>query len=647
MKKKKLIFILALFAALWYSCYDDLPGSWKHKQEDTQKTGDNTMRLDAAKRYYSHISQLVLPQTQDKMHGHEANDSTDVTKDSTHIHTDTCRHEHTTRSLPDVQGSNIIPLWNEYREWSDSTSNYVEIPLNVSGGKLCAHKTMKRKGEKTIFERIKPECMLVFEQKIGQKSVDCYMVTLIGEKSYIKKHKKKMKTMRHLPDDNAFTGVWYKSYLSGRIKSAYYYTDGKRTHKIFRTTHQQQSKYSKDNDFLSVNLVDRSLSTYSIDWENDVYYCAFCGMYHTYDGGGCEVLIEYCTNCGQNVNDCSCCYYCGNNPCTCNVCFMCGNDPCICDICPTCGYNPCICCFNCGNYPCTCCPVCGYSSCVCCPVCGDFPCTCYDGNTDPDNPDDCNGPKCSECGGLIMDGIATRASASCPICPGHPCAVCGSRHCNEVHINDPCSKSQLLSGDAAFRNKVDLFFDNNQTSQIEDGWLKTNTDEYISPSNRTGTSLSYDYSGQVAGKLITEHYHCHPAITGQSCITSLSDLQKMAFYYQRGNIDVDNYSFGVISGIGCLSIIITSEELFAVFADRVFDENRNADEGIKDAWKDKVTDVKFDTAEESIGKLIRFLDSTEAGVSVMFRPMSPTNKSDNWTTKIVDNNDQYTNNNCN
>ena len=35
MKKKKLIFILALFAALWYSCYDDLPGSWKHKQEDT------------------------------------------------------------------------------------------------------------------------------------------------------------------------------------------------------------------------------------------------------------------------------------------------------------------------------------------------------------------------------------------------------------------------------------------------------------------------------------------------------------------------------------------------------------------------------------------------------------------------------------
>jgi len=300
---------------------------------------------------------------------------------------------------------------------------------------------MKRKGKKTIFERIKPECMLVFEQKRGEKKIDCYMVTLVGEKGYIKKHGKKMKTMRHIPDDHAFTGVWYKSYLSGRIKSAYYYSNGKRTHKIFRATCQQQSDYSKDNDFLSISLIDRSLSvsSYSIDWENDVYYCAFCGLYHTYDGGGCEVLIEYCTRCGQNVNDCSCCYYCGNNPCTCNDCFVCGNDPCTCySQCPDCGHDPCICCPDCGNYPCTCCPVCGNS-----------PCTCDDGNTNPDNPDDCNGPKCPECGGLIMDGIATRASVSCPICDGKRCPVCEKRHCKEVHSNcDPIPASGKIKASA-------------------------------------------------------------------------------------------------------------------------------------------------------------------------------------------------------
>ncbi|WP_330941523.1 hypothetical protein [Bacteroides sp. MSB163] len=638
MKKKKLIFILALFAVIWNSCFDDLP--YPRRQERNQKTTDDAISLNAVKKYYSHIPLLTLPQTQNKANGgHGMNDSIDTTKDSTHVHTDACQHKHHTRGLPDIQESNIVPLWDEAREWSDSASVYIEIPLNISGGKLYAHKTMKRKGKKTIFERVRPESMLVFEQRLGKKKTDCYMVTLIGEKDYMKKHGKKMKTMRHIPDDHAFTGVWYKSYPSGRIQSAYYYTNGKRTHKIFRAGCQQQSDYSKDNDFLSISLVDRSLSasSYSIDWENDVYYCAFCGLYHTYDGGGCEVLIEYCTRCGQNVDDCNCCYYCGNDPCTCNVCFVCGSDPCTCySQCPDCGHDPCICCPDCRNYPCT-----------CCPNCGNDPCTCDDENTEPDNPDDCNGPKCPICGGLIVDDVATRASVSCQICDGDPCAVCGKRHCNEVHTNDPCSKSQLLSGDADFRNKVDLFFDKNQTEYFEDGWLKTSTGEYISPSNRTESSLSYDYSRQVAGKLITEHYHCHPAITGQSCITSLSDLKKMAFYYQKGNIDVDNYSFGVISDIGCLSIIITSEDLFAIFADKVYNENKESDDVINSAWEDNITNVKSGIPEESIGKLIRFFNSTNAGLSVMFRPMSPTDKNKDWVTKIVNENDQYSNKNCN
>lgn len=97
------------------------------------------------------------------------NDSIDTAKDSTHVHTDACQHKHHTRGLPDIQESNIVPLWDEAREWSDSVSVYIEIPLNISGGKLYAHKTMKRKGKKTIFERVRPESMLVFEQRLGKK----------------------------------------------------------------------------------------------------------------------------------------------------------------------------------------------------------------------------------------------------------------------------------------------------------------------------------------------------------------------------------------------------------------------------------------------------------------------------------------------
>ena len=190
MKKKKLIFILALFAVIWNSCFDDLP--YSRRQERNQKTTDDAISLNAVKKYYSHIPLLTLPQTQDKAKGgHGMNDSIDTAKDSTHVHTDACQHKHHTRGLPDIQESKIVPLWDEARKWSDSVSVYIEIPLNISGGKLYAHKTIKRKGKKTIFERVRPESMLVFEQRLGKKKTDCYMVTLIGEKDYMKKHGKK------------------------------------------------------------------------------------------------------------------------------------------------------------------------------------------------------------------------------------------------------------------------------------------------------------------------------------------------------------------------------------------------------------------------------------------------------------------------
>ena len=87
MKKKKLIFILALFAVIWNSCFDDLP--YSRRQERNQKTTDDAISLNAVKKYYSHIPLLTLPQTQDKANGgHGMNDSIDTAKDSTHVHTD-------------------------------------------------------------------------------------------------------------------------------------------------------------------------------------------------------------------------------------------------------------------------------------------------------------------------------------------------------------------------------------------------------------------------------------------------------------------------------------------------------------------------------------------------------------------------------
>ena len=88
-------------------------------------------------------------------------------------------------------------------------------------------------------------------------------------------------------------------------------------------------------------------------------------------------------------------------------------------------------------------------------------------------------------------------------------------------------------------------------------------------------------------------------------------------------------------------------DLFAIFADKVYNGDKTSDKSINDAWKENIIEVILGTPEASVGKLINFFDATDAGLSVMFRQISPINKSEDWSSKIVDNNGQYTNKKCN
>lgn len=215
---------------------------------------------------------------------------------------------------------------------------------------------------------------------------------------------------------------------------------------------------------------------------------------------------------------------------------------------------------------------------------------------------------------------------------------------------DPCNTSQSLSLDTNFRNKVDNYFDKNLTSKLEDGWMKTKNGEYIYPDIQKENSMNYSPS-LTAGKVFVEQYHCHPS--GQSCIPSVPDLQKMAFYYQKGRIDVANYSYGVISDVGCISIIITSEEEYAMFASAIYntDVEKNIEGWLDDIWKECITNKTVGTPEESVGKLINFFNKSDAGLSVIFRTMSPENKgkhqNENWTPKNIDIFGNYINEDCN
>ena len=447
MKKKFLLIIALMGLVIGYSCQEDSSfGIPEKKSKETQIA--NKLSTEYVRNYLKgNLDLISLPSKEKedecndsdcKLHGHEF-----TTNDSLYHESDSCAWNKTSRThshqkdtssykprsaLPKLKKSNFSPDWENIRKWSDNQKYYIEIPLTTND-KLYALKRWWKNEEKTNFERSAITCMLVFEQALNDtlSAPDCYMVTLIGTKQYLKRNKEHIKTLRHKPNDNTFTGFVYKSSLKGRIMQGYYYTDGNITHKVFRKSVFSETSLPENATFYNLEIVNLSSApiSYSSDWEDEMIECGICGEIHS-KFELCEVVVTYCSKCGRPADECECCWQCGQYPCQC--CDECWNYPCIC--CPKCHYAFCRCCTTCGNYPCTCqylCPECGYDPCICCPQCHKYPCECAP------IPDDCDGPKCSVCGGLIQDGLQTRSIISCPICQSTKCPYCGKRHCTQVH----------------------------------------------------------------------------------------------------------------------------------------------------------------------------------------------------------------------
>ena len=443
--KKKILIALSLIALIvGYSCQEDLGLAPIEQDVGTVGLSVGKLNAESARFLFDKMNGIVeLPSWQREEDCNDPNCQTKHTnglsgKDSVLCEHDSCTHHgheythnynidkqmlHKARStLPELKKSNIRMEWDNVREWSDTTFNYVEVPLNT-GGKLYALKKWQKKDEKMQNERSKVECMLVFQQKRDSSRVECYMITLIGTKEYLKKGKNEVKELRHRPYNSKFTGFVYKSTLNGHIRQGWYYTDGKITHKVFSRQALKNRVIPENAIYYKMDMIDLSVnaSTYSADWE--YYQCPFCNEWHNIDDYyDCDVVIEYCSNCNQPVDDCDCCYYCGQSPCQC--CYRCWEYPCIC-------YKLC---SNCGLYPCE-----------CCSICHSYPCTCEDSETN------CPGPKCPVCAGLINDNnSSTRAASPCLVCSSKECPICQKRHCKEIHtLCDLISNAQALKNTAS------------------------------------------------------------------------------------------------------------------------------------------------------------------------------------------------------
>lgn len=422
MTKIKFILLFLLVIALGFSCQDDV-----FDNLDTVTITDsnelNSEQRTVKKIFENKVHTISLPILGSAL----VNGSASI--DSTQIN----------REMPKLNNNNIVLNWKKMRKWEEDKITYIEVPMNT-GGKLFVTRTWKDKNASAQHEHTYAHCMLVIKQENYTKKIEYFVTTLIGTKDYLKQNGKRIKNLHHKPNDNAFTGLVYYSYLSGRIKEAYYYTDGKMTHKIFK---KKLDKKSDSNSlyFQIVNLISpKSGAKGYTRSESEEFYCDYCKGMHSFDYPGCEgeTQIVNCKTCYNRIENCVCCYYCFQYPCICleQVCSYCGNDPCTCFSCPFCETDPCICdiCEDCGNAPCTCgrCPECGRVNCICCTVCIKYPCIC---NTE----NECNGPKCSECGKYIASDPLVRSTTTCEICR------CTDELCEEIErfVNNPDLYSML------------------------------------------------------------------------------------------------------------------------------------------------------------------------------------------------------------
>ena len=75
---------------------------------------------------------------------------------------------------------------------------------------------------------------------------------------------------------------------------------------------------------------------------------------------------------------------------------------------------------------------------------------------------------------------------------------------------------------------------------------------------------------------------------------------------------VPNFTYGVVSEFGCMSIMITSPTDFNTFATKV----RNGE--LSESWNAYIVGASGGGVDECIGQLLKFLDRNNSGLSVMF-----------------------------
>ena len=182
---------------------------------------------------------------------------------------------------------------------------------------------------------------------------------------------------------------------------------------------------------------------------------------------------------------------------------------------------------------------------------------------------------------------------------------------------EPCVAAALLTGDTSFKSRVEEYIRNianHVSDHIEEGWAKTSEGTILSPSHSSDGKCSFGGHHQDLanrGVKIQEQFHTHP--TGGH-IPSAADLANLSGTYRNGLIETDNFVYGVLSQMGCTSLVISDVKKFEEFKDKTLGENY---QNFKKQYNDEMTGDKM-SSQEAVIKLTKFLEKEKTGLSVIF-----------------------------
>ncbi len=180
--------------------------------------------------------------------------------------------------------------------------------------------------------------------------------------------------------------------------------------------------------------------------------------------------------------------------------------------------------------------------------------------------------------------------------------------------NDPCVTAKLLTGNKDFKHRADSILTNLKTNTKEEGWMKDTKGEIIIPKSSTNNEINFSFD---TSKDITEYFHSHPSGTPT---LSQKDIYQLVEMYNKGYLDVGNFTCGIVSKSGCFVVVISDETKFKQFSQ--FDNNLRERYLFEQKYREyfEYNPQKVNTPDKWMNQFIEFMKSYNSGLSFIVAP---------------------------